>query len=290
VTKQRKEQRKKVNRHRIMSGGGKDLGSQFGKHFFGLLDQKNYKAIGGLFAKSSMISFEGNNLGGPDKFIQCLGSWNKVYPKTQHGQITVDTLPSPDGAQLLLITGRRLDAKHQNQQSGVLFTSSVLLRNTNNKYWIQNLIYRGEANGINVPTPQVKVAGQFLAKFYEIYDKNHQQLAGIYTDDSLMRYNGDPLKGKSNIMCKLTKGYTEKLENQGKKMDYKSVTWTKVQHKLEAQDFHPSGSKQSSFILCQVTGWLIPDKDQPIKFGEVFLLMNGKGGWKVRAQGFRPIY
>mmetsp|Transcript_9766 Transcript_9766/g.13445 ORF Transcript_9766/g.13445 Transcript_9766/m.13445 type:complete len:274 (+) Transcript_9766:83-904(+) len=273
-----------------MSGGNKDLGAQFGKYFYGLVDQKNYKAIGGMFVKTSMISFEGNNVQGPEKFIQCLQSWNKVYPKTQHGQIAVDTLPSPDGANLLLITGRRLDAKHQTQQSGILFTSSVLLRKSNDKYWIQNLIYRGQSNGCNVTTGAVKVGQQFLGQFYEVYDKNHHQLAGIYTDESLMRYNGDPLKGKSHIMCKLIKGQTDKLEEQGKKFDYKSVSWTKVTHKLETQDFHPSGSKQCQYILSQVTGWLIPDKDQPIKFGEVFLLMKGKGGWKVRAQGFRPIY
>jgi len=267
-----------------------ELGKKFTEHLFKLVDAKDYGGLAKLFPKGSISSFEGNNVQGQD-LVKCLQMWNsKKYDKTQHGQFMTDTLPTLDGGNLILITGRRLDKEHPNQEKGCLFACTVVLKKGDSGFYIQNFIYRGDNNGKNVPSKQLGVGMQFAEQFYKIYDSEFKKLSGIYTDQSMMKYEGDEMKGVQQIMMKLIKGSTDKWEeeNKGKRLKFKSVRFSSVKHELKSIDIHPGGGKNCLLVL--VTGLLDADGgNQPRKFGEVFILANAKG-WKVACQGFRQIY
>uniref|UniRef100_A0A6U3AVB9 NTF2 domain-containing protein n=1 Tax=Lotharella globosa TaxID=91324 RepID=A0A6U3AVB9_9EUKA len=268
-----------------MSGG--DLGNQFGGHFFNLLDAKNYQGLSQLFRQNSIVSFEGNNVQGMQKIIGLFQAFNKKYPKTKH-QCTADTLPTPDGSNLVFLTGKRLDHQHSRIDTAVLISATVVLKKTDGKFWISNLIYRGEASGQNIPSNDMKVGAQFVGQFYKIYDSDHKKLGGIYTPKTVMKYETDKLQGAQMIMCKLTKGASDHIETQKRtKLGFRSVTFNSVKHEVKTLDIHPGAGG----LLIQTSGFLAADgSTQGVKFGECFVLMKGQSGWKVLCQVFRQIY
>lgn len=263
------------------------LGAQFAKHFFTLLDSKNYAKMNTLFTKESVISFEGNNCPGP-AFVKLLAKWNQKYPKTEH-KFEVDVLPTLDGGNLLFMTGRRRDKDHATVQNGVLFVCSAILRKAGSRYWVNNLVYRGEVNSMNLQKPELKIGSQFVGGFYKAYDQDVKRIANVYTDKTYLKWEKDELKGSRMIVVKLTKGMSHRLEEQHRrKLPFKSVSFSKVQHKVQSCDVQIGGGPKC--LLVQATGLMCIDGDpKPLRFGEVFLIAN-VGSWKVLVQGFRMIY
>eukprot|EP00472_Partenskyella_glossopodia_P005227 CAMPEP_0197514846 /NCGR_PEP_ID=MMETSP1318-20131121/159_1 /TAXON_ID=552666 /ORGANISM="Partenskyella glossopodia, Strain RCC365" /LENGTH=268 /DNA_ID=CAMNT_0043063049 /DNA_START=105 /DNA_END=911 /DNA_ORIENTATION=+ len=265
-----------------------DIGAQFAKHFFGLFDKKDYGGLVKLFQNNSILSFEKQNRQGAQKIVELFQAFNQKYSKTQH-TFTADTLETPEGSKLIFVTGRRLDNQHQNITNGVLFCCTAILQQSGSSFYVSNLIYRGEAAGINIPSNDMKVGSQFIQKFYEVYDKDAKNLAGVYTPQTRMKYETDNLQGVQMIMCKLTAGASDEVETKYKrKLQFRSVRFKTVKHDLQMLDIHPGGGK--GCLIAQVGGWLAPDgSNKPVKFGEVFILSNS-GGWKVGVQAFRQIY
>uniref|UniRef100_A0A7S2U4N2 NTF2 domain-containing protein n=1 Tax=Lotharella oceanica TaxID=641309 RepID=A0A7S2U4N2_9EUKA len=263
------------------------LAQEFSKYLFGQIDSKNYEKTKQLFRPQSVMSFEGNNCQGPDKIVGLLKQWNQKYPQTKH-EAEADCLPLPDGSKLLLLTGRRMDKDHPNKMKGVLVVCAAVLKKDKN-WWVSNMIYRGEANGKNCPVDSLKIGVQFAEHFYKTYDGNHRQLAQAYSDHTIMKYEKDVCKGTQQIMIKLTKGLSDKWEEQKKsKLPFRSVQFETVKHDLRSIDLHPAGGK--GCIMIMTTGKIAPDgSQQGCAFGEVLVIHNNNG-WKVAVQGFRQIY
>jgi len=113
-----------------------------------------------------------------------------------------------------------------------------------------------------------QVGTEFVKFYYQSFDSNRASLDALYTEQSLLTFEGDGISGKQAIMEKLV----------GLRME-------KVLHQVETLDVQPSPTG----LLVYVTGQLIvDDSPAPMKFSQVFhLLPNGQGSYFVQNDLFR---
>eukprot|EP00954_Amorphochlora_amoebiformis_P020741 1341480-Amorphochlora_amoeboformis.AAC.1 len=274
---------------RSMSGGvdWTKIGSQFAQHFIKCLDGKKYGELSKFLGKGTIASFEGNNCQGAEQIIKLLQAFNKSYPNTEH-KVSVDVVPISGDTALLFISGKRRDNKHRKIEEAVCVSSSIILTKTKGGFSVTNWLYRGEKKSANIPSKELEIGGKLTEQFYKLYDENMKQLRPVYNNDTRMKYERDELKGADMIMCKLTPGASDHVEETKKvKLGFRSVRFKSVKHDLQQMDVHPI----KNVLLIQVGGMLAPDgSDQPVHFGEVFLWSKVKDGWKVMLQVFRQIY
>jgi len=112
------------------------------------------------------------------------------------------------------------------------------------------------------------VGTEFVKFYYQSFDSNRASLDALYTDSSLLTFEGAQISGKQAIMEKLV-----------------GLPMQKVAHQVETMDVQPSPSG----LLVYVTGALmVDDSPAPMKFSQVFhLLPNGQGSYFVQNDLFR---
>eukprot|EP01084_Bolivina_argentea_P072512 131662_1 len=99
-----------------------------------------------------------------------------------------------------------------------------------------------------------QIGRAFVKHYYEQFDSNRKNLANLFTNKSMMTYEGKGFQGQNNIMQRLT-----------------SLGFNKIKHEPKTMDCQPSGANG---ILVIVTGDVyVDDSKNPIKFSETFQLM-----------------
>mmetsp|Transcript_14791 Transcript_14791/g.20174 ORF Transcript_14791/g.20174 Transcript_14791/m.20174 type:complete len:122 (-) Transcript_14791:403-768(-) len=115
-----------------------------------------------------------------------------------------------------------------------------------------------------------EVAKAFVQHFYQTFDSNVEQLAGLYNPTSMLTFEGNQIQGTEAIMGKL-----------------RSVG--SVQHVVKSMDIQPSNSQ--SAIIIFVTGTIKIGGDNPLHFCEFFQLVStGPGAYYVHNDVFRLNY
>ncbi|KAL2222818.1 putative nuclear transport factor NTF-2 [Thermoascus aurantiacus ATCC 26904] len=117
------------------------------------------------------------------------------------------------------------------------------------------------------------VAEQFVNFYYQTFDSNRSNLAGLYRDQSMLTFENSAHQGTANILEKLT-----------------SLPFQKVVHKVSTLDAQPSN--EAGGILVMVTGALLVDEEQnPQGYTQTFqLLPDGQGSYFVLNDIFRLVY
>lgn len=117
-----------------------------------------------------------------------------------------------------------------------------------------------------------EVSKAFTQHFYMTFDTNREGLASLYTDQSLMTYEGTQIMGQAAIMNK-----------------YRSLGFNQAKHNIKTQDAHPN-PLQPNAVIVFVTGDLqIEGQEYPMKFAEVFHLVQ-TGGMCRPVMSFIHIY
>jgi hypothetical protein len=61
---------------------------------------------------------------------------------------------------------------------------------------------------------------QFVQFYYTTFDTNRQGLMSLYTDDSMLTFEGEQIKGMQNIFTKLSEGLSfQTIEHRVEVMD-----------------------------------------------------------------------
>ncbi|KAE8360660.1 hypothetical protein BDV27DRAFT_37354 [Aspergillus caelatus] len=117
------------------------------------------------------------------------------------------------------------------------------------------------------------VAEQFVQFYYNTFDANRAQLAGLYRDNSMLTFETDSILGVTSIVEKLT-----------------GLPFQKVQHQVGTLNAQPSN--ENGGILVLVTGALLVDEEQrPMNYTQTFqLLPDGTGSYFVYNDVFRLVY
>ncbi|EJF62651.1 nuclear transport factor 2 [Dichomitus squalens] len=117
------------------------------------------------------------------------------------------------------------------------------------------------------------IAKQFTDFYYSTFDTNRAGLQGLYRDNSMLTWEGQPLLGAATITEKLT-----------------SLPFEKVQHKVTTLDAQPSSATVASLIVS-VTGLLVvDDSPNPLQYSQVFQLIPDGGSYYVFNDIFRLNY
>ena len=112
-----------------------------------------------------------------------------------------------------------------------------------------------------------EVGRQFVQHYYQTFDSNRQNLASLYSDQSMLTYEGEQYMGGQQIMEKYS-------------------VLPGLQHKITTLDFQPIPSDSS--ILVMVCGVLSVDGAGPMKFSQSFrLCVGGQFGYYCHNDIFR---
>ncbi|KAL4810453.1 hypothetical protein BDV18DRAFT_156814 [Aspergillus unguis] len=116
------------------------------------------------------------------------------------------------------------------------------------------------------------MAEQFVQFYYQTFDSERAQLAGLYRDHSMLTFETSAIQGTAAIIEKLT-----------------TLPFQKVQHQVATLDAQPSSDNG---ILVLVTGALLVDEEQkPMNYTQTFKLQpDGAGSYFVFNDIFRLIY
>jgi hypothetical protein len=116
------------------------------------------------------------------------------------------------------------------------------------------------------------VAKEFVDHYYNTFDTNRGNLAGLYRDNSMLSFESAQSLGAASIIEKLV-----------------SLPFQKVQHKTETLDAQPTSS---GGIIILVTGKLLVDEEQNIlNYTQAFhLSQDPAGAWFVANDVFKLIY
>ncbi|GHP12169.1 hypothetical protein PPROV_001089700 [Pycnococcus provasolii] len=115
-----------------------------------------------------------------------------------------------------------------------------------------------------------EVSKAFTQHFYMTFDTNREGLASLYTDQSLMTYEGTQIMGQAAIMNK-----------------YRSLGFNQAKHNIKTQDAHPN-PLQPNAVIVFVTGDLqIEGQEYPMKFAEVFHLVQTGASFIIANHIFR---
>eukprot|EP00466_Bigelowiella_natans_P019203 jgi/Bigna1/34429/e_gw1.5.135.1 len=121
------------------------------------------------------------------------------------------------------------------------------------------------------------VAKQFVDFYYQTFDTNRAGLTQLYTETSMLTFEGVQIQGPQAIQEKLT-----------------SLAFKTVKHSIVTMDVQPASASGGQGILVFVCGDLIVDGGpQTLKFSQVFQLMphpQVAGSWFVQNDIFRLNY
>lgn len=113
-----------------------------------------------------------------------------------------------------------------------------------------------------------EVGNQFVQHYYSTFASNRQQIAGLYSDQSCLTYEGEQFMGTEQIMGKMGQLPNITFDGQGAVMD--------IQPSL------------NEAILVLVNGSLAIDDSPPMKFTQTFLLAKGGvNGYYIHNEIFR---
>eukprot|EP00033_Pygsuia_biforma_P001084 GCRY01001234.1.p1 GENE.GCRY01001234.1~~GCRY01001234.1.p1 ORF type:complete len:143 (-),score=30.10 GCRY01001234.1:86-460(-) len=121
----------------------------------------------------------------------------------------------------------------------------------------------------------VEIGQQFVSYYYSTFDSNRAGLAGLYTNESMLTFEGGQFLGVEAIMKKLTEG----------------LSFKEVRHQGTSVDVQPT----KEGMLVFVCGHLMIDGnteiDKALKFSQVFqLLPTASGSYYVFNDIFRLNY
>mmetsp|Transcript_15509 Transcript_15509/g.18986 ORF Transcript_15509/g.18986 Transcript_15509/m.18986 type:complete len:135 (-) Transcript_15509:151-555(-) len=129
----------------------------------------------------------------------------------------------------------------------------------------------GNNNGFNMNA----VAKAFVKHFYSKFDTDRVNLQSLYTNDSMLCYENESIKGKNNIMNHICK----------------NLKFKKIQHSPSTLNVQPSGANG---LLVLVTGKLkVDDSPNAIQFCETFHLKptdKSLKNWWIQNDMFRLNY
>ncbi|KAK9805517.1 hypothetical protein WJX72_002958 [[Myrmecia] bisecta] len=115
------------------------------------------------------------------------------------------------------------------------------------------------------------VGKAFVEHYYNTFDTNRANLAGLYQHDALLTFEGQKQQGTQAIMAKLT-----------------SLPFQTCKHHVSSIDAQPSLTQG---IVVFVTGQLLPEGEtNPLKFSQVFHLAAAGGSFVVTNDLFRLNY
>merc|ERR1719362_1351003 len=98
-----------------------------------------------------------------------------------------------------------------------------------------------------------QIGEQFVQHYYQTFDSNRSQLGALYSE-------GEQIQGAANIVQKLA-----------------GLPFQKVAHQIVKCDCQPNPVNNGVVIF--VTGnLLVDDNTSPLKFAQVFQLVQGPGG------------
>ncbi|XP_062385364.1 nuclear transport factor 2, like [Sardina pilchardus] len=112
-----------------------------------------------------------------------------------------------------------------------------------------------------------QIGSQFVQVYYQHFDNDRAKVGDFYYEDCFMTFEGSTLRGKNNVMAKLS-----------------SLPFQAIQHIITAQDHQPT---PDSCIKSMVMGQLKADQDQVMGFQQVFLLRNFDNKWLCTNEMFR---
>lgn len=101
------------------------------------------------------------------------------------------------------------------------------------------------------------VGSQFIQHYYQTLTTNRGELGNLYTDASMLSYEGEQFMGAASIMEKLGGLPNLTFDSNGAQFDYQPSV--------------------NNGIFVLVTGCLFIDgnQEQPLKFTQTFLLQQG---------------
>lgn len=103
------------------------------------------------------------------------------------------------------------------------------------------------------------VAKAFTSHYYATFDQNRAGLSALYTDASMLTFEGQKFQGKALIHGKLTEG----------------LAFQQSRHRLQTVDAHPT---PVGGVLIFVGGEILVDQEEkPLRFSQVFNLQPTPG-------------
>ncbi|KAG5925690.1 Nuclear transport factor 2 [Claviceps africana] len=118
-----------------------------------------------------------------------------------------------------------------------------------------------------------EVAKTFIQFYYNKFDEDRKELAGLYRNNSMLTFESASSLGVEAIAKKLT-----------------NLPFQKVKHQVSTLDAQPSNDNGGIIIL--VTGQLLVDEEQrPMSFSQSFQLsLDGAGQYFVFNDIFKLVY
>ncbi|PYH89816.1 NTF2-like protein [Aspergillus ellipticus CBS 707.79] len=115
------------------------------------------------------------------------------------------------------------------------------------------------------------IAQQFVQFYYQTFDNERQNLAGLYRNESMLTFETSSMQGVQPIMEKLL-----------------GLAFQKVRHETSTLDAQPSINNS---IIVMVTGALLIDEEaRPMNYTQTFTLCpDGNGSYFVFNDIFRLI-
>lgn len=112
-----------------------------------------------------------------------------------------------------------------------------------------------------------KIGQEFAKTYYGLFDSNRAALATLYTDLSMLTFEGDQFQGAQAIVKKITE-----------------LPFKVVQHIITTVDCQPS---RDNGVLVFVVGQLKTDNDPPHSFSQTFQLFEKDTSYFVLNDMFR---
>lgn len=112
-----------------------------------------------------------------------------------------------------------------------------------------------------------KIGREFAKTYYGLFDSNRAALANLYTDLSMLTFEGDQFQGAQAIVKKITE-----------------LPFKVVQHIITTVDCQPS---RDNGVLVFVVGQLKTDNDPPHSFSQTFQLFEKDTSYFVLNDMFR---
>lgn len=100
---------------------------------------------------------------------------------------------------------------------------------------------------------------QFVEYYYNLFQTNRAELRTLFTDDSMLSFEGEHFKGVVAIVQK-----------------FQALGMQTITHQILTQDLQPSSVPGG--ILVFVTGNLRMDQDNPLRFTQIFHLNQSPTG------------
>ena len=113
----------------------------------------------------------------------------------------------------------------------------------------------------------------FVSHYYTTMAGNREKLSELYSDTSMMTFEGVPCQGKANICEKLS-----------------SLSFKTIQHNITSLDCQPVlGLTSGDGVLVMVMGQLKTDDDPPHSFAQSFVLQKSATNFYIANEVFRMI-